>query len=225
MLVVSNAKGEQRVIGWGAGRRGEFDLATLGGTSPSQSGSSSKGKGKAAARPTTYPPTELTLPLKTDEKIVDVSLGASHTLALTSHHRVLAWGSDQKGQIRDTDELNNIVQIAAPWGGSYVLTNDGKVQSQGSNIYSQLLHEEEGRGEVNLPQGWTVEKIVAGTEHLLALLGDGTEQALWVGGWNEHGNLALGDQKDRGRLERVTLPPGRIKAMWGGCASTWVLIE
>lgn len=225
VLVISNAEGEQRVVGWGAGRRGEFDLATLGGSSSSGAGTSSKGKGKAAARPTTYPPTDLGLPLEAGERILDISLGASHTVVLTSKHRVLAWGSDQKGQIRNTLELNNIQRISASWGGTYILTSDGKILSQGSNIYSQLLHDREGRGEVELPAGWEVERVVAGSEHLLVVLRRDEEQGLWAGGWNEHGNLALGDQKDRARLERIGLPPGKIKGVWGGCASTWVLLE
>lgn len=225
MLVILNAEGEQRVVGWGAGRRGEFDLATLGGSSSSAAGTSSKGKGKAAARPTTYPPTDLDLSMEVGERIIDISLGASHTVVLTSKHRVLAWGSDQKGQIRDTAELNNIQQISASWGGSYFLTKDRRILSQGSNIYSQLLHEKEGRGEVEVPTGWEVERIVAGSEHLLVVMRRGEEQVLWAGGWNEHGNLALGDQKDRARLERVNLPPGKITGVWGGCASTWVSLE
>lgn len=225
MLVISNSEGHQRVVGWGAGRRGEFDLSTLGGSSSSAAGASSKGKGKAPARPTTYPPTQLQLPSEDGEQIFDISLGASHTVVLTSNHRVLAWGSDQKGQIRDTATLDNVRQISSSWGGSYFLTTDGKILSQGSNIYSQLLHGMDGRGEVDLPAGWEVERLLAGSEHLLVVLRREEEQGLWVGGWNEHGNLALGDQKDRARLERVSLPSGKIKGVWGGCASTWVLVE
>jgi protein ATS1 len=91
MLVISNKQGSQRIIGWGAGRRGEFDLSTLGGVDGSDTirGAKGKGKGKATARPTTYPPTTLHLPLDGQaERIIDISLGASHTLVLTSKNRV-----------------------------------------------------------------------------------------------------------------------------------------
>lgn len=225
MLVISSVEGKQRVVGWGAGRRGEFDLSTLDGSSFSGSGASSKGKGKAPARPTTYPPTELSIPLDLDERIIDISLGASHTLALTSKHRVLAWGSDQKGQIRGSSGLRNIKQISASWGGSYFITNQGQILSQGSNIYSQLLHDQKERAEVEIPEGWCAEKIIAGSEHLSVLLTRGEECELWVGGWNEHGNLGLGDRRDRARLSRINPGPGKIEGVWGGCASTWLLIR
>ena len=222
MLVISDLEGEQRIVGWGAGRRGEFDLSTLGGNEVDIG--TRKGKGKAVARPTTYPPTTLRLPLESDERIVDISLGASHTLVLTSRKRVLAWGSNQKGQITSTASLSNITQISASWGGSY-LTSTNELLSQGSNIYSQLLHISDGRAPIRLPDGWQVEKVIAGSEHLICLLSHGGEEEVRVGGWNEHGNLGLGDQVDRSELTRVDLTPGRIRGIWGGCASTWIWVE
>lgn len=227
MLVITNAKGGQRVVGWGAGRRGEFDISTLSGPAADTSSAKDKGKGKgkATATPRTYPPTTLRLPLEPDERIINVALGASHTVVLTSRHRVLAWGSDQKGQIADTASLHDIKQITTTWGGSYFVDQAGGVWSQGSNIYSQLLHEQDGRAPIEIPSGWQVQRIVAGSEHLLVHMKRDEEQSLWVGGWNEHGNLGLGDQKDRACLERVPLPPGEIRGIWGGCASQWVWIE
>jgi protein ATS1 len=229
MVVVSDRQGVERVIGWGAGRRGEFDLSTLGGEgqSSSQGMGKGKGKGKAPARPTTYPPTTLNLPLDRDngERIAQLKLGSSHTLIITSHGRVLAWGSNQKGQITSTGSLNDIKQISASWGGSYLHTSDGRLLSQGSNIYSQLLHQSDGRAAVEIPEGYELMEVVAGSEHVMCKLRRGTGEELWVGGWNEHGNLGLGDQKDRAQLTRVKLPGGKIKGIWGGCASTWVWIE
>jgi len=219
VMVVVNGE-RQRVIGWGAGRRGEFDISTLGGMEDS----GRKGKGKGVARPTTYPPTTLDLPLKDGELILDISLGASHSLVLTSNHRVFGWGSNQKGQLTTISQLNDIKSISASWGGSYFTTSSGEILSQGSNIYSQLLHISDGRAPINIPEGWEVERIVAGSEHLLCLLKRGGEVGLWVGGWNEHGNLGMGDLVDRGELTRVHVN-GQIKGIWGGCASTWVWVE
>jgi protein ATS1 len=223
MLIISDTGGKQRVVGWGAGRRGEFDLSTLGGKEVDNG--TRKGKGKAVARPTTYRPTTLDLPLNNDERIVDISLGASHSLVHTSKGRVLAWGSNQKGQITSTSSLSNITQISASWGGSYFNSSTGELLSQGSNIYSQLLHISDGRAPIQVPNGWQVEKIVAGSEHLIYLLRTDGEEGIWVGGWNEHGNLGLGDQVDRSELTRVKLPSGRIRGIWGGCASTWIWVD
>lgn len=276
---------EQRVIGWGAGRRGELDVSTLGGLSgpstrkdersvrsstPGTSGNGKtanshssfgngkgKGKGKAVARPTTYPPTTLPLPLSPGETILDLAVGSSHTLVLTSQGRVMGWGSDLKSQIRDVGDMHDVIGIAATWGGSYFLTSDGKVWSQGSNTYGQLLRpvlpgasdRGEGgvRGEISISEGRKVERLVAGSEHLMLLLSsksnsggvggdaEGEEEKdedaeIWVGGWNEHGNLGVGDQGDRAELVKVDLPPrsqkagAQVRGLWGGCASSWVCV-
>lgn len=239
MLVVSDQDGYQRIVGWGAGRRGEFDLSTMGGTSDTAGDDrKGKGKGKAAVRPTTYPPTTINLPLDigSGERIIDISLGASHTLVLTSNNRVFGWGSDQKGQLTamstgSNPDLDDITQISASWGGSYFPNSTGRILSQGSNTYSQLLHPEPGRAAVKFDnpysiEGWRVEKVVAGSEHLLVLMRRGEETGLWVGGWSEHGNLGLGDQRDRAELVRIdNLPEGLVRKIWGGCASTWVWID
>lgn len=227
ILVIAAGERSQKMIGWGAGRRGELNIATLGGAHPGQSDASSKGKGKGkvTSRPSTYPPTTIPLHLRSDEKIVDLSLGASHSVVLTSLGRVLAWGSDSKGQTASTSALTDIAQVSASWNGTYLLSRDGKLCSQGANTHSQLLHQGEGLGPVVTPECRAVERIVAGSEHLLVLVSSTHGQELWTGGWNEHGNLALGDQVDRPRLERVQLPPGRVKGIWAGCASTWVWVE
>lgn len=225
MLVITGGQGGQRVIGWGAGRKGELDIKTLSGAEAVPAETSRKGKGKALSRPSTYPPTTIDLPLEQDERIVDISLGASHSVVLTSHGRVLAWGSDAKGQIGATADLAGIKQISASWNGSYLVSTDGTLWSQGSNTHSQLLHEKDGLGGIVIPEDTTVERIVAGSEHLIVLVSRAGQHELWTGGWNEHGNLGLGDQIDRPRLEKVQIPAGEVKGIWAGCASTWVWIQ
>jgi protein ATS1 len=78
---------------------------------------------------------------------------------------------------------------------------------------------------VEIPEGSRISRIIAGSEHLL--VHDQSEGGkLWSGGWNEHGNLGLGDQGDRPRLIRVPLPhAGDIRAIWAGLAATWVWVE
>ncbi|WWD03496.1 hypothetical protein V865_001548 [Kwoniella europaea PYCC6329] len=236
IVVISGRNGEQRVMGWGASRKGELDAATLSSnlTNDSNSSTSSKakgkGKGKAISRPTTLPPTKIDLKIPPGERIVDVSLGASHTLALLSNGDVLGWGSNVKGQITDVHLLKDVKCIAATWNGSYFLTRSNQLFSQGSNTHSQLLRgpdADKERGEVNIPHGWGVDRIVAGSEHLLVHMKsqemEEQGEGLWTGGWNEHGNLALGDQEDRAHLTRVGIE-GRIRGLWGGCASTWVWV-
>ncbi|WVQ79476.1 hypothetical protein IAT38_001575 [Cryptococcus sp. DSM 104549] len=231
VAVISGEGGAQRVLGWGAARKGELDAKTISqpGAQRQVPSARARGKGKAAApAPSpTSPPVPITLPLPAGERITSLALGAAHTLALLSGGRVLGWGSDAKGQLLGVHELRGVRGIAATWGGSYFLTNEG-VLSQGSNTHSQLVRGQsppEARGLVALEDGWSPETIIAGSEHLLVLARKGTEQGLWTGGWNEHGNLALGDQTDRDELRTVELGEGDVRGIWGGCASTWVWVD
>lgn len=254
LAVIEQLNGDQRVIGWGAARKGELDLTHLS-SSPASSESgpsaptrkaghttSSKGKGKAVSRATVVPPTVLSLSLPGAERVVDIALGSAHTLLLTSNGRVPAWGSDQKGQITGLGGLSRVKAIAATWGGSYCLVEGeqtGKLRllSQGSNTHAQLLRDDDstpGARDVELPADLQLEGLVAGTEHIL-LYGTGLEEgsrrpSLFAGGWNEHGNLGLGDERDRPRLTEVDLGdigsgPFCIKRVWAGCAATWVYLD
>lgn len=225
LVVVEGLKG-QRIMGWGASRKGELSAATLSSVPAAGPSNLRKGKSKANLYPPTSPPTLIDLPIGSGQHVVDIALGASHTLALLSDGSVLGWGSNLKGQITGVHELKNVKAIAATWGGSYFLTAGG-IYSQGSNTHSQLLRDQASpeRGKVNIPGGRHAKKIVAGTEHLLVLAqADGEEDMLFSGGWNEHGNLAVGDERDRDALERVELK-GKVLGLWGGCASTWVWVE
>jgi protein ATS1 len=238
VIAVVTGPGGQRIIGWGASRKGELDTAsyTSSLTTPFDSGISSstsngqskrKGKGKAQAYSPFQPPTQLHLSIPTNTRIIDIALGASHTIALLSDGTVIAWGSDAKGQLADL-RRTGIDGIAATWNGSFLLSTHG-IHSQGSNTHGQLLRgvRDDSRvpGEVEIPEGSRISRIIAGSEHLL--VHDQSEGGkLWSGGWNEHGNLGLGDQGDRPRLIRVPLPhAGDIRAIWAGLAATWVWVE
>ncbi|WWC64439.1 uncharacterized protein I303_107049 [Kwoniella dejecticola CBS 10117] len=247
IVVIQDSKGKQRVMGWGASRKGELDAGTISSlleVGPSASGSRSngassskgkgKGKGKAISRPTSSSPITIDLPIPHGERIIDIALGASHSLALLSNGTVLGWGSNLKNQITDVHALQEIRGIAATWNGSYFLTRQNEVLAQGSNTHSQLLRpyctqSSAEREKIDIPPGWTVERLVAGSEHLILHMKpkNGEEDGLWTGGWNEHGNLALMDQGDRDTLQRVEVgvKGRRIKGVWGGCASTWVWID
>lgn len=204
---------KQRVIGWGASRRGELDPT---------SAHPAKDKGKAKARPRTMLPADIALDLTSP--IIDIALGASHTLLLLADGRVLAWGNDLKGQIAGLDQATGVRAIGATWNGSYVLTD--KLWSQGSNTHGQLLRPSTESGtEPRAPIPFEgVDTFAAGSEHILALAranGRGRTD-LWVGGWNEHGNLGLGNTDDRPELVSTNL---QAKRVWAGCAASWALVD
>lgn len=219
LAVVTTESGpsrKQRVLGWGASRRGELD--------PTSAHMSDKGKAKA--RPRTLPPTEITLDLPTP--ITDVSLGASHTLLLLANGSVVAWGNNLKGQVAGLDSTVGARAIGATWNGSYVLTD--KLWSQGSNTHGQLLRpsssDPETRPETRfpVPLDGTVASFAAGSEHILALVSSHgcTDLELWSGGWNEHGNLGLGNTSNQAELGNTNIKAQRV---WAGCAASWALVE
>ncbi|GMK54481.1 hypothetical protein CspeluHIS016_0110670 [Cutaneotrichosporon spelunceum] len=212
LAVLTSGSGDgrkQRVIGWGAARRGELD--------PNPHAD----RGKSKARVRTLPPTELALDLPSP--IVDISLGASHTLILLANGRVLAWGNNLKGQITGLRDVADVSAIGATWNGSYIL-ND-QFWSQGSNTHGQLLRSDTGethgpRATVTVAGG--LETFAAGSEHILALSRASSRMDLWTGGWNEHGNLGLGNTADGAQLVNTGMHASRV---WAGCAASWALIE
>ncbi|CAD6572559.1 MAG: hypothetical protein TREMPRED_000573 [Tremellales sp. Tagirdzhanova-0007] len=241
VAVISAGNGDarkQRVVGWGAARKGELDVSVLVGESAFEPPreAKGKGKGKSVARPLTLPPTELNLPIPVDTHITDMSIGASHTLILLANGDVLAWGSDTKGQITGLTEIRGVNGIAATWGGSYIL-KDHEIWSQGSNNQSQLLRQtldsDSALEPVRIEEGWRARDLVAGSEHVIIVASREDDESVWTGGWNEHGNLGMGDQTDRHELTRVDIKTafpelgGRVKIRdaWGGCAATWVWLD
>ena len=245
LCLVQSPDGGQRVVGWGASRKGELDPTctptTISSVDTGVNSTSAvdpgKGKGKAkagskTARARTALPHTLQLDLYPEERITKLGAGASHSVALLSSGRLLAWGSDAKGQITSLDGLEAVQAVACTWNGTY-LRREGRVWSQGSNTHSQLVRDRlsstDDAGEID----WAgqddvstadekVDRLVCGTEHILITSPDG---ALWAGGWNEHGNLGLGDEVDRKAMERVDLGGGRVKGVWAGCAASWAWVD
>ncbi len=93
--------------------------------------------------------------LNLNEVITDVSSGMNHTLALTSEHRVFAWGSNSMGQlgyalsapqdepmdigfIFDLEFDEHIVAIGASASYSYAMTSTGRLLLWGQNDYGHI---------------------------------------------------------------------------------------
>jgi alpha-tubulin suppressor-like RCC1 family protein len=153
--------------------------------------------------------------------IVQVAGGRNHTIALAGDGTVLAWGSNQYGQLGDgttadhhTPEpvpgLTDVVAVFAGRDHSLALTSAGTVWAWGYNRHGEL-----GDGTTtNRPSPVPVTTIVsgapvalsgivalgAGANHSLALTGTGREFA-W--GWNTYGQLGDGTFTTRKRAVRV----------------------
>lgn len=107
-------------------------------------------------------------------KVVAVSSGNYHVLALRGDGSVVAWGNNSVGQATVPAGLSGVIAIAAGGYFSLALKSDGTVV---------------GWGQIAMPTGLTgVVAIAAGYGHALALKGDGT-----VVGWgsNSYGETTI----------------------------------
>ena len=148
------------------------------------------------------------------KKIVQISAGGSHSMALDSEGNIYAWGWGGEGQLGNGENNNSNVPILVKKEGtglegktikkvmaggmfSMVLTSDGSLYSWGKNNYGQI-----GDGTTNnynLPvavktertpmAGKTVVDFSISNEHTVALTSDGQ---IYAWGRNESGQLGNG---------------------------------
>jgi alpha-tubulin suppressor-like RCC1 family protein len=120
------------------------------------------------------------------------------------------WSSDR--------DVPVIVQVAAGEDSSFVLTDDGKVFSWGSNDWGQIgitdfeeeqLERPDGKWIRDIPQlvrtfvrlNVKIVKIAAGSYHVLALDDSGQ---VWTWGSNSEGQLGVGDLSQRNQPVQIT---------------------
>jgi alpha-tubulin suppressor-like RCC1 family protein len=135
-----------------------------------------------------------------------VSAGASHSLALLANGTVMAWGSNESGQLGTGNlksstvpvavkGLTGVTAIAAGANFSLALLPNGTVVAWGSNEFGQLasgsIGEEQELSNVPVQVGTLtgVTAIAAGAEHGLALMSDHTVMA-W--GEDTYGEIGVG---------------------------------
>lgn len=149
-------------------------------------------------------------------KIVEISAGYSHSLALDDSGEVWSWGSNISGELGNGESGKNknkntpirvssdfggskIIQISAGDSYSIALDDRGRVWAWGTNEYGELgTGDNENKTIPNLISGdfqeITVLRISAGTYHNLAVDDRGR---LWAWGDNSHGQLGTGDIENR----------------------------
>jgi alpha-tubulin suppressor-like RCC1 family protein len=166
------------------------------------------------------------VPGLTGVKAIAIIAGGLYSLALTESGEVYAWGQNRGGQLGlgDTKDrltptkvpgLSGIKAIAAGWDHSFALTDSGEVYAWGDNICGQLgLGDTENRltptkvpgltgVKAIVAEAWPSEDQIVG--HSLALTEAGEVYA-W--GWNEAGQLGLGDTNNR-------LTPTKVPGLTG----------
>ncbi|MDZ4405030.1 LamG-like jellyroll fold domain-containing protein [Prosthecobacter sp.] len=145
------------------------------------------------------------------KKVVAVSAGWMHSMALCSDGTVAAWGHGGYGQLGNNSTLNSpvpvlvnlagvlagkrVVAVAAGFSHSAALCSDGTVVCWGDNDSKQLGDGGSARSPVPVAVvtsgvllGKTVVAIAAGYSHTLARCSDGTVVA-----WGSNANKQLGN--------------------------------
>lgn len=154
---------------------------------------------------------------KPDVTLTKVSCGRHHTVALDELGRVWTVGDNKYGQLGrprnegdstpgPVNELEGIkvYDIACGWSHTIVLAKDANGETiaygWGRNDKGQL-----GNGSIlcsprRLFESHRISSITCGSESTVVLDRD---DALWACGWNEHGNLATGNDKDSLQLTKA----------------------
>ena len=161
-----------------------------------------------------------------DKKVVFVSAGGYHTLALTSREQLFTWGEGFSYQLGHGNNCNELVPTlvgAEAFGGStalmaacgrshtLVVTRDGALWACGNGAFGQL-----GLGHMDSRQsfrqsfvrvgasefcGVRIAAVYAGHLHSMAVTEDG---ALWTWGQGDDGRLGNGDEERRWSPHRVS---------------------
>ena len=154
------------------------------------------------------------------QRVVAVSAGANHSLALTADGAVWSWGGF--GRLGHGDEQeqwqpkkieafagHHVVAVSAGVYHSIALTANGSVWSWGGGVCGRLGHGDDQNQllpkRIEGLAGQRVVAVSAGAMHSLALTADG---AVWSWGSGGFGRLGHGDEQRR-------LQPKKVEALAG----------
>lgn len=156
---------------------------------------------------------ECTIKLQQGEQIIRMAAVNNHSLLLTNQNRLLACGSNKRGQLglghvnnQDTfvactielEQGEQIIQIAISDDNSLLLTNQNRLLESGSQKTFVAC-------SIELLQDERIIKIKAGANHFLLLT---DQNRLFVRGLNNDGQLGV---KDRNTLIQFTPIPSLLK--------------
>ena len=225
-----------RLEGWGASRHGQL--------------------GQADTNTTTKLPTLclsgpafLSLPthLKVDNvhasDVVSVAMGIQHSVLHLRSGKVVGLGSNRKHQIDGLSSLTEVHCVGATWNSTLLLRKDDVtgMWGCGSNSHGQLGASSDNvrqsclvRHATPYPLTSDIMRLICGSEHVLVFVSSQEPKPaeLWAWGWNEHGNLGLGDTVDRPDPVQVWATRGQsleqrgvLLNAWAGMGTSWILLS
>ena len=164
-------------------------------------------------------PTKVNLPGKIKELIIN----SSSTYAILEDGSLYAWGYSLSGELgvgSENEYVNtptkvnlpaNIKELIINYISAYAILEDGSLYAWGFNFSGQLGIGSENEyvntpTKVNLPG--TIKELITNVNSVYAILED---NSLYAWGYNENGQLGVGDYKNRNTPEKVIKIEGTIK--------------
>ncbi|KAL6547157.1 hypothetical protein OROMI_022878 [Orobanche minor] len=191
-LVLLRGNVENRVYGFGSGKRGQLGI--------------SNDKVKSSNLP------QITMGL-TNLKIINISANGDHSAALCDEGNLYTWGrgfgcASDACVPRRLDATFSLNEIALGWNHALLLTREGKLFMLGGNRHGTLGDSQKTSSTNNVSEkseesimriipdhmDSKVLHIAAGAEHSALITDSG---AIMTWGWGEHGQLGLGDTNDQ----------------------------
>ena len=180
--------------------------------------------------------TKVTTNISNDVK--QIACGYEHTVILKNDGSVWACGSSTYGQLglgssgsktsftKVTTNVNNdIKQVACGAYSTFIIKNDGSVWACGDNDGGRL-----GLSDTTKKTTFTkvtanisndVKQIASGGSHTVILKNDGS---VWACGYNNNGQLGLGDTTNRATFTKVTTNVNNdVKQVACGAYNTFIL--
>ena len=210
VVLVASGEDDLSLFGWGAARHGQV------GSVPDRPGRANARPGPAAA--VVLEPQLIYTWKHAASGRYQLAAGRDHTAVLIGS-TLHCHGSNKQQQCAMAG-LSGVRAVVCNWNGTICLLENGEMVASGNGSRGQFGISAADTDSIYRPKLdgiKDVKKLVAGSEHTLLLDTAGT---LWGTGWNEHGNLAQGDEQDRASF--VTLQH-EVTDAWAGCGSTFVL--
>ncbi len=173
------------------------------------------------------------------DNVVALAGGDHHSLALKRNGTVMAWGSNNHGELGDDNApngtdvpqtvpgLNNVKAIAAGTDVSLALKENGTVRAWGYNSDGQLGNGDEPNDQGHPVKVRKLEDVVAiasGCEGytMAALRSNGT---VWTWGYNSSGELGNGTEGPSSDVPVKVVNMNDVKAIAGGYQQMMALKE
>ena len=169
--------------------------------------------------------------------IKSVYCGYRHAFILKNDDTLWACGDNQYGQLGlgDTSRrytftqvitnVNDVKTIYCGYNYTFILKNDGTLWGCGQNSKGQLGLGDAGAGDKSTftkitTNAYNVKLVHCGSQYAIILKNDGT---LWGCGYNNDGELGLGDTTNRNTFTQITTNANDIKSICCGNGHTVIL--